>query len=54
MLGSRWNHEPLLEWIHERRTLDWVLPRLGEAQFDEEFSPRFRVHPGAGIHQEAR
>ena len=54
MLGSRWNHEPLLEWIHERRTLDWVLPRLGEAQFDEEFSPRFQVHPGAGIHQEAR
>jgi hypothetical protein len=54
MLGSRWNHEPLLEWIHERRTLDWVLPRLGEAQFDEELSPRFRVHAEAGIHQEAR
>ena len=54
MLGSRWNHEVLLEWIHERRTLDWVLPRLGEAQFDEEFSPRFRVLPGAGIRQEAR
>ena len=54
MLGSRWNHEPLLEWIHERRTLDWVLKHLGEAQFDEELSPRFRVHAGAGIHQEAR
>ena len=43
MLGSRWNHEPLLQWIDERRGLDWVLERLHEAQFDEEFSPRFRV-----------
>jgi len=42
-LGSRWNHEPLLEWIHERRSLDWVLKHLHEAQFDEEFTPRFRV-----------
>ena len=43
MLGSRWNHEPLLQWIQERRSLDWVLRHLGEAQFDEEMSPRFRV-----------
>ena len=43
MLGSRWNHEPMLEWIHERRGLDYVLKRLHEAQFDEEFSRRFRV-----------
>jgi len=43
MLGSRWNHEPLLQWIDERRGLGWVLERLHEAQFDEEFSPRFRV-----------
>ncbi len=43
MLGSRWNHEPLIDWIHERRPLDWVLKHLGEAQFDEELSPRFRV-----------
>ncbi len=49
MLGSRWNQEPLLRWIDERRSLDWVLPRLGEAQFDEELSPRFRIHPGAAI-----
>jgi NADPH-dependent 2,4-dienoyl-CoA reductase/sulfur reductase-like enzyme len=44
MLGSRWNHEPLLDWIHERRPLEWVLKHLPEAQFDEELSPRFRVH----------
>ncbi|HUL77821.1 MAG TPA: NAD(P)/FAD-dependent oxidoreductase [Vicinamibacteria bacterium] len=46
MLGSRWNHEPLLDWIHQRRPLDWVLAHLGEAQFDEELSPRFRVSAG--------
>jgi NADPH-dependent 2,4-dienoyl-CoA reductase/sulfur reductase-like enzyme len=48
LLGSRWNHEPLLDWIHERRSLDWVLKHLGEAQFDEELSPRFRVHARQG------
>lgn len=48
MLGSRWNHEPLVEWIHERRPLAWVLAHLGEAQFDEELSPRFRVHERQG------
>jgi NADPH-dependent 2,4-dienoyl-CoA reductase/sulfur reductase-like enzyme len=49
MLGSRWNHEFLLDWIHERRQLEWVLEHLGEAQFDEEFSPRFRVYSVAGV-----
>lgn len=49
MLGGRWNHEPLLEWIHERRGLDFVLKHLPEAQFDEEFSGwRFRVLESAG------
>ena len=48
LLGARWNHEPLLDWIHERRSLDWVLKHLGEAQFDEELSPRFRVHARQG------
>lgn len=47
MLGSRWNHEALLQWIGERRSLDWVLQHLGEAQFDEEFQPRFRIHAEA-------
>jgi NADPH-dependent 2,4-dienoyl-CoA reductase/sulfur reductase-like enzyme len=48
MLGSRWDHEMLLEWITERRPLEWVLTHLDRAQFDEEFSPRFRVRPVAG------
>lgn len=47
MLGGRWNHEPMLQWIHERRSLDHVLKHLHEAQFDEEFSRRFEVLPGA-------
>ena len=49
MLGGRWNHEPLLQWIHERRPLDWVLAHLHEAQFDEEFERRFRVDAGARV-----
>jgi NADPH-dependent 2,4-dienoyl-CoA reductase/sulfur reductase-like enzyme len=49
MLGGRWNHEPLLEWIDERRSLDWVLQRLHHAQFDEEFERRFRIHAGAEV-----
>jgi NADPH-dependent 2,4-dienoyl-CoA reductase/sulfur reductase-like enzyme len=49
MLGSRWNHEPMLEWIHERRGLDYVLRHLPQAQFDEEFSRPFQVLPGARL-----
>jgi NADPH-dependent 2,4-dienoyl-CoA reductase/sulfur reductase-like enzyme len=48
MLGSRWDQEPLLRWIDERRSLAWVLEHLGEAQFDEELEPHFRVHARAG------
>ncbi len=44
MLGSRWNHEHFLDWIRERRPLDWVLAHLGEAQFDEELSQSFKVY----------
>ncbi len=47
MLGSRWDHEILLRWIQERRSLEEVLERLDEARFDEEFEPEFRVLPGA-------
>ncbi|MGH9395910.1 MAG: NAD(P)/FAD-dependent oxidoreductase [Terriglobia bacterium] len=37
MLGSRWNHTVLERWIQERRTTDYVMDRLAEAQFDVEF-----------------
>jgi len=47
MLGGRWNHEVMLEWIDSRRTLAYVLDHLGEAQFDEELGPRWRRRPAA-------
>ena len=47
MLGRRWNHEPFLRWIEERRDLGYVLAHLAEAQFDEEFTRPFEVHAGA-------
>ncbi len=49
LLGSRWNHEVLLEWVDGRRSLDWVLSHLREAQFDEELSEPFRVLEGARV-----
>jgi len=49
MLGTRWDHEVLIRWIDERRSLDFVLAHLAEAQFDEEFMPRFRVLPQATV-----
>ena len=47
MIGGRWNHEPLLQWIGECRSLDWVVARLADAQFDEELTARYRVRPDA-------
>jgi len=37
MLGSRWDHRPLIQWIEQRRSVDWVLDHLEGAQFDVEF-----------------
>jgi NADPH-dependent 2,4-dienoyl-CoA reductase/sulfur reductase-like enzyme len=37
MLGSRWNHTILERWIHERRSLSYVMNVLEQAQFDVEF-----------------
>jgi len=57
MLGGRWNHEVLLDWIDSRRTLSFVLDHLAEAQFDEEFSRRWRRPPspaGATRHRGSR
>lgn len=48
-LGTRFDQEPLLQWIAEGRTLDYVLAHLGEAQFDEEFSTRFEARPDARL-----
>lgn len=37
MLGSRWNHEVLERWIHERRSPAFVRRNLHAAQYDVEF-----------------
>ncbi|MEM7448941.1 MAG: NAD(P)/FAD-dependent oxidoreductase [Myxococcota bacterium] len=42
-LGRRWDHQILLRWIEEKRSLDWVLKHLGEASFDTEFVPPLRL-----------
>ncbi len=42
-IGRRWDHRPLVRWVEEKRKLDWVLEHLPEANFDEEFMPRFEV-----------
>ena len=38
MLGSRWNHEILERWIRERRSPEFVVAHLREAQYDAEFN----------------
>ena len=42
MLGRRWNHRLLVNWVDEKRQLDWVLSNLHRAGFDEEFYPAFK------------
>ena len=42
-LGRRWDHEVLIRWIAERRSLTYVLERLHEASFDTEFVPRLKI-----------
>ena len=37
MLGSRWDHEVLSRWIHERRSPEFVLRHLHHAQYNVEF-----------------
>lgn len=41
MLGARWDHTFFERWISERRSLDYAIEHLREAQFDVEFG---RVH----------
>ena len=49
MLGSRWDHEPLLRWIHERRSLEWVLDHLPRPSSTRSSCRSFRVLPEAGL-----
>ncbi len=37
MLGSRWDHNKLEQWVNERRSPEYCLKRLKSAQYDVEF-----------------
>jgi len=47
LLGRRWDHGPLLEWIEAGRSLPWVLTHLQEASFDSELVPPLVIAPEA-------
>lgn len=38
-LGRRWDHTVCVRWIEERRSVGYVLERIGQASFDTEFVP---------------
>lgn len=40
LIGRRFDHERLVAWIEERRSLDYVLTHLHQASFDTELVPR--------------
>jgi len=37
LIGIRYRHEVCSRWLHEERTIEYVLEHLGEANFDPEF-----------------
>ena len=41
LVGIRWRHEVAERWIREQRPVEYVLPRLAEANFDPEFFTRY-------------
>lgn len=47
LLGRRWDHEVLIRFIEEKRSLGYVLDHLTEASFDTEFVPPLRIPKSA-------
>lgn len=43
LLGRRWDHEVLLRFVEEHRSLAYVLAHLHEASFDTEFVPPLQL-----------
>ncbi len=39
LLGRRWEHNILMQWIDEGRALEWVRENISAASFDSEFVP---------------
>lgn len=62
-LGIRYRHKTCEKWIRERRTIEYVLQNLGEANFDPEFFEQLEaqiltaytaVNPGVSLKLEKR
>lgn len=47
LLGRRWDHNTLIRFIEERRSLPYVLEHLAEANFDTEFVPPISIPQSA-------
>ncbi|UCC44763.1 MAG: FAD-dependent oxidoreductase [Candidatus Zixiibacteriota bacterium] len=43
MLGRRWDHRALIDWIDQEEHIDYVLAHLHEAVSDDESIPAFKV-----------
>ena len=43
LLGRRWDHSRLIDFLEEGRPLEYVLDHLHEAAFDTEFCPPLRI-----------
>ena len=43
LLGRRWDHSVLIQFIEQGQSLPWVLDHLQQAAFDSEFVPRLRL-----------
>jgi NADPH-dependent 2,4-dienoyl-CoA reductase/sulfur reductase-like enzyme len=47
LLGRRWDHTVLLDWIRQRRSLEFVLDNIQKASFDTEFVPPLKIPSSA-------
>lgn len=43
MIGRRWDHRMLIDWVDQKRELTWVVKNLSRALFDEEFTTAFKL-----------
>jgi NADPH-dependent 2,4-dienoyl-CoA reductase/sulfur reductase-like enzyme len=43
LLGRRWDHSVLIQFIEQGKTLPWVLDHLQQASFDTEFVPQLKI-----------
>ena len=54
VMGLRYRHEVCGRWIEEKRPLDYVLDRLGEANFDPEFYATYEKEISGAFREQAK